>query len=736
MKTKKAIFAIIVILLTLLCIAFFLIYGAVRKSGHSGNINDLEVKSTEIYVGDTPISDYVIVGGGFSRESSDLLQEYIYHATGKKLKIRAFKGIGAHTISLRINKNLKDTDKKVLIDDGNITIRAAKPSELDESVEVFANAFLGYAFAGEERERFLQNETGCIYIPETIFDAEGGAWIEEREPIICLWKTTTARGVYYKEDTCLNSEIMSYSDDDLYSYVKGMYDLGYTGIQVTDMCSTWAQYGGYEYVQDRIRYMADAAHSLGMKFTLWVWGAEFNGYGWQDPDVEYYRSTEELAKDNPNAQAAFDKYYSIYAQLADCSDRVIMHFDDPGNLVTDADIAYYAKMMRDKCLAVNPEIDFGVSDYTNDHDIVYISEQIGAPVTFYSGAVTFKDSSWVGFRSTVTGYGFDYGVWSWNLTEMEIDQLAEMNVNARLIKDVYMRTAAEDEYAKPSYWSEMDSYHVLNIFSHYCAGRLLQDPDQDADEVLKDAAQAIAGKEYRDEMYQVLTLIEDARTGDTFESFRWGFEGYILTSDSYDAEDILTRAETALEYIDEMAAADINCNTVTLPVSVTELLEMMRPHVMQIKEFAYFRKGLSELEKSADGGADTGALQAGIDKLYSPIPEYDCIIGLWGQPEAMAQFDLTKEFCKKHGLEIPVDAAFDKNRKDRILAEYVTQQKNAAGKLIMPLGIKQFEGAYGEDEMHRYAQELIDEGILVKEGEDKVYLKDWKSYCINEKEAD
>lgn len=143
-----------------------------------------------------------------------------------------------------------------------------------------------------------------------------------------------------KDGTCisvyaLNSEVLSFSDDQLYQYIKTMKYCGFTGIQVTDMCSAWAAYGGPEFVHERLRYMADVSHSLDMKFTLWVWAAEFTGYGWVDNMVSYYdKDLSEFAYENPQALATFDKYYSIYAELADCSDRVIAHFHDSGNLET------------------------------------------------------------------------------------------------------------------------------------------------------------------------------------------------------------------------------------------------------------------------------------------------------------------------------------------------------------------------------------------------------------------
>ena len=71
-----------------------------------------------------------------------------------------------------------------------------------------------------------------------------------------------------------------------------------------------------------------------MKFTLWVWGAEFSDFGWVDTEAEYTYAEQgySCARENPGVVATFEKYYDIYAQMADCCDRVIGHYYDPGNL--------------------------------------------------------------------------------------------------------------------------------------------------------------------------------------------------------------------------------------------------------------------------------------------------------------------------------------------------------------------------------------------------------------------
>ena len=83
-----------------------------------------------------------------------------------------------------------------------------------------------------------------------------------------------------------------------------------------------------------------------MKFTLWVWGSEFADCGWVDREEIYSGVNRRPSFENPAALDFFSKYYDIYAELADCCDRVIGHYYDPGNLHSAEEIAYYAKMLK------------------------------------------------------------------------------------------------------------------------------------------------------------------------------------------------------------------------------------------------------------------------------------------------------------------------------------------------------------------------------------------------------
>lgn len=680
-------------------------------------------RQKEIFVGDVSLKEYVIAYEKEYEHCAKLLQEMILKASGYDLPIE--KGLPTENAIC-----LQTSDENgYRMEDGVITIAGPDSQSLETVICEFANMYLGFSFAGDARVHLL-NTNDTVFIPENLKFTE--AWMEEREPIICLWKTNTTRGVYNDNNVCLKSELLQYTDDQLYEYVKMMKYCGYTGIQVTDMCSTWAQYGGYEYVQERIRFMADAAHSLGMKFTLWVWGAEFNGYGRSDRTVTYFDyQVSKLSKDIPEAVATFDKYYSIYAQLADCSDRVIMHFNDPGKLDYAEDIAFYGNMFREKCLAINPDLDFGISCYTYQIDIVALKEVCGNDMTVYSGIIHMDEEQepMEKFVGWAANEGFRVGVWSWNLTEMEIDQLAEMNVNAKLIAECYQRTSHVDNVYHPTYWSEMDSYHMINLFSMYCSGQLLQNPMLDPDELLQQVSEDLVG-EYAGDLAEILSIIQDARTGNSWQEFRVGYEEYFLESDKYPAELILERCNKAIPKLEKMIKSELPAPKVPMAISVKDLLSMILPHVQQIKEFAEFRLLLDELQDMVQSGEDMDACQAYLDSNYKTVKEYNTVVGVWGGAEARAQYNLINDFCKDNDLITPQDPGFRYLRKQRLLGEMVVTQKTKETCCFFPKTVAfHWQFGFGNAEnIIDLVDEMIQEGLLTETQDGEVYLTDWENY--------
>lgn len=680
----------------------------------------------DISVGKTPISEYTIFCDSTLEESAILLQKYIYNVTGNVLTISETEPDGRY-IQIATNEEL--TKEKIEITDGYITIQTSGAETADEAIYIFANTYLGYAFAGQEREWILQT-ADYINIPENVTMAED-PWMPEREPIVCLWKTDDARGLYSSDNVSLKCDILSYSDEQLYEYVKMVKHCGFTGIQVTDMCSAWAGYGGYEFVHQRIRFIADAAHSMGMNFTLWVWGSEFNGYGWIDDTVVYEGDSSKYARECPEVVATFDKYYSIYAELADCSDRVIMHFNDPGNLPDSGDIGYFADMFRSMCYERNPDINFGINCYTQEIDLAKMKEFTGSDITVYFTAARDEEEreSRRSYYQWADDLDMEVGVWSWNLCEMEIDQLAEMNVNANIIAQTYQYSRANEDVVKPEYWSEMDSYHMLNMFSLYVAGQLLQNPDSDPQIALIDCSVRVVGPEYAKDLAEVLDIIQDARSGDSWGEFKYGYPEYLRTSDEYPAQEILDRCNAAIPKLEEMIAADLEENSIPMAISTTDLLSLILPHLVQIRDFAQFRVDLAALEAEALNGADQETLAVRLDEIYTPVKEYNAIIGAWGQPEANAQYELICDFCSRYELEVPHDPVFDYYRKERVYGEMVaSQKKEPECYKVAKTEAFQWGKAYGEEETARLVDLLIADGLLLEDENGFVYLSNWENY--------
>nr|MCR5310000.1 hypothetical protein [Lachnospiraceae bacterium] len=587
--------------------------------------------SNRIFVGDTELKDYVICAPLSLKDASARLYSYIKVSTGEGLSVVEKKPSGK-AIYLIVDKKRSGDLPAITLENGNINIYGGTDSELLKQVDVFANLYLGFSFAGEDREHLLC--TGReIFVPDTVYYNGDGPYIEKREPIIVLWNPSFARGAYFNQNTVKKSDILSFSDDRLYDYVKMMKAMGFTGIQATDICAAWAEYGNYEFVHQRLRFMADAAHSLGMDFTLWVWGSEFNGYGWIDTSVEYYNPTDgELFGYKP-AVDTYEKYYDIYSELADCSDRLIVHFYEPGHVGGMDQVAKLSLLIRDKFIRINPEINTGINIYSRYFDLSQLSDELGEEnknFTFYTLAMPGADEEFVNLRTVTMLNDLDYGIWSWGVIEREIDQTAEMTVNAREIKSVYKNTATLDHIKKPEYWSEMEAYHNGNIFSLYVASKLLQDPELDPDVLLYEAAEAVVGSGHAKDLYDVLSLIQDARVGEDHGTFYETDENYIFLNGAKDPLKIIEECDAALTKLQNMIDADIHSNTLPLSVSVSDILKMMVPNVHQISEYAEFRLNYGKLTEMAETGKSKEELSLFIESFFKPVCEYNVVTGLWG----------------------------------------------------------------------------------------------------------
>lgn len=560
-------------------------------------------------------------------------------------------------------------------------------------------------------------------------------WIAEREATICTWKVDYNRGYISNMATSLLVDFISMSDRQLGEYVKMMKACGFTGLQVTDMVSAWRASGSWEIVHDRYKVLANEAHKNGMKFTVWCWAAEFSGHGWHDKTVAYRNEDpEKPACEDPRVLAAFNKYYDIYADLAPYADRVIAHFFDPGKLRDTPSILYFTKLLADKFRAGNPNIQIAVDTWgcppTYPQELVDAGMDDIMLMELPFLPTWREEGKRAKFREGVKALGCGLGSWGWYTCEYEIDQFPFMCVNNRVLADVYNQTRAQaDAVMVPAYWSEMDSYHLLNFFSMYASGHLLINPLADPDQLLADSAEAITGASHpgnKAKLLAALELIRDARSGDAWDTYWWREPGYKLVKGDY--APILARADACIADFETLLDEAEPTDGAAFPITRNQLYRLMVPHLYQIRQFAQFRVDFEAVKARREAGADAAELQAMVDALPYEIPEYNCVIGLWGQPEARVAYNMLRTFCRENDLRTPDRGGMRFTFKRRLHDALCTRQRG----LDYPLYVspKFYEGGnpWGMDMAAELMDELVSEGVLMRREDGLMALTNWADY--------
>ena len=563
--------------------------------------------------------------------------------------------------------------------------------------------------------------------------SEQNPWVAEREATLCTWKFDYNRGYISNMSVSLINDFMCLSERQIKNYALMIKECGFTGIQVTDICAAWRASGSWENVHDKFRILSEACHDIGMHISIWCWAAEFSGHGWSEPEAVYVNADPSRpACEDPRVLEVFNRYYDIYADLAPCADRVIAHFFDPGNLPDMTSVIYFAKLLASKFRAVNPGIKVAVDTWGCPEGCLQALVDAGMDDVMLMELPFLpawqEPGKRAAFREEVKKLGCGLGMWGWYTSDMEIDQLPILCVNNRVLKHVFNTTRQQaDHVMVPDYWSEIDSYHILNFFSLYAAGHLLIDPDADPDALLMESAVAVAGcRDDAEILFRVLELVRDARSGDSWDSYWDTTPDYVLRN--YDHENVLSRIDEAVSSLETLIGRPEPDEGIPFPITRRQLYRLMLPHLFQIKQYAQFCRDLAALEKLASAGAGDEVLQEGVDRLGCEIPEYNCVTGLWGQSEAREAFSRCASFCVSHGLRAPERSPTARYKfKHRIVDHLMVNQRGRNE--IVRVSTDFYESNYlGEELTRSLMDELTEEGVLEK-GADGLYsLADWQDY--------
>jgi len=566
------------------------------------------------------------------------------------------------------------------------------------------------------------------------------AWVKVREYAICPWRPHFVRGQFYNPYANKNADIFNYSEEEIDLYVQMMGKLGFTGVQILNTCYTWSTFGSIDDAQEKIKQIAKAAKKHGQTVTLWVWAAQFSAYGWVEPDFlpskdAYFGSYPSGAYEDKETFQLFDRYYTKYVELAPYVDRLISHFFDPGALSDYNDVIQFNKLLEGKFLAANPNMKFGIDTWGKSGFDNALIEKKSSLSNYMLLELTMPTSASARaeFRNKAKSNGFESGVWGWYTAEYETDQMAGMYVNAKVLKSVYHQMRRDvDHVGVPVYWSEMSATHIYNIFTMYAAAQLLINPDRNPDELLLEIAEMVFGAKYKDQIFEVLSLIQDARSGDSWNTYWWTRADYIIKTANKQIvnwNDILARAEKAEHLLRNLKENADFTPSIPLPKSPATLIEMILPHIMQIKQYAQFRIDFDKLNTMQHEGSSQEKLTAFLHEIYHPIPDYDTWVGAFGQPEQRAQTAFVEEFCKKNNIQFPKRESMVSENARRTLDRMRVLQKLSKDRMTfnMPKMLSNYLDM-SELQTQFVIERLLGNGDIEKDGSN-YRLMDWKPHA-------
>ena len=550
-------------------------------------------------------------------------------------------------------------------------------------------------------------------------------WKSSRAYMLVNWRPDDVRTKFYNRMVDKRVDPFRYSDEQLQNYVRMFDDLGFNGVQLGESSISWSMTGSKEAYQEILRRVARAAHANGQQVSYLMWAAEFN-VGWIDPDVVYKPAPGFTAFTDPRVRRSFEKYYDHYSQLAPDVDMVIGHWFDAGRLESIDDVISYQKLLREKMLARNPNLKFGVNTWGRSD---FLPALIDAGMTDFvlleSSLPQFVTmDKRIEFRKKAKAAGFRVGLWGWYMTEYETDQVPNMHVNGHVLKEYIdaIRRQAEP-ILESSYWSEMEAYHIANIYTMSQAASLLWNPDRDPDEILREVVDAIWGPKDAPGIYAALKLIEDARSGPSWETYSYRSPKRRDGTEN-PAEDA-RRARESLRRLALLTPDSSYVPKVRVPFGREMLLEILLPHLEQIRLFAEFRLKFKELEKLKAEGAKPEMLRVRLAEIWKPIPEFNTWIGTYGQGEAWRQETVVRQFCKEAGIKPPTPRWKVVRDCHRALEKLEGEQRVRPEAVEIKADSVAAEFSLQPD----YAQDIMDQltsdGWLEKSGENQYRLVHW-----------
>jgi hypothetical protein len=195
-------------------------------------------------------------------------------------------------------------------------------------------------------------------------------------------------------------------------------------------------------------------------------------------------------------------------------------------------------------------------------------------------------------------------------------------------------------------------------------------------------------------------------------------------------EEDLRRADEALAALTKMKTDTMFVPKFPLPFPPETFVELILPHLEQIKQFARFRMDIAAIRQSARNGSSREELTKIVNATWKPIPELKTWIGTFGQPEATTQEAILMKLAKDLAIEAEPPAWLVYRDTDRLLQRIQAMQQGYS----TPWSFKANESTlrseflWPPEKAVNRVRKLIDDGLLEKVGKDTYRLSNWQGY--------
>jgi hypothetical protein len=505
------------------------------------------------------------------------------------------------------------------------------------------------------------------------------------EPFIRIREiiSSTPWGGWVKSDMPLELRhrmfIPFWTEARLRRHIEMLKAFGFNSIQIsTNPCIAWWVGADYQIFRQRQLFMCRTAHELGMKVSVFVWGAAVADPARTGTGMLDAQQVSEMDWHKPEDRARLEAWYqSQSADFAPLADRVITHWVDPGHHQQggiDTVVAMHNHIMgiyRER----NPKIQGCLSawfmdnfvgqrypGYTDEgvlaaHPALDRNSGVALGRLNYScdgentkdgntGATLADRESLVSGKmlDAIAASGRQAGVWGWYTTDIEINPA--LHVRTAVMQN-YFRNLPPQTRTELAWHSVDDNFPGLNMQNLYVAGKLMQDPSQDAGKLLDEFSRGFVGESNAPALSAALRAIEQARTRSLLYNAKVedalapasGAKGIPLPPTWLD--DATTAVEAAIAGMKTVKLAPDFKTAWPVTMEPAEYLGELNAHLEAIRQMLAFLKGVREVEKLQASGASVDKLEAAIAALpkvvYDPAHTAGLEVGIYQQKLAALQ---------------------------------------------------------------------------------------------------